>query len=393
MCSGNGTNFENIVRSCKEDEVVLMIYNKEGCGAVTRANKLGIPSCHIKSNDEDLIRGFLFNERIIENLNQIETTEQKGDDVGDYNLKNTIEATINNIENLTVLGEEMGPITVRSIKSREDYKPLLPEVIIQIDNVQQGSARKTNLGTYYVGLRCSGWAGFAMTFYLKHKDWVTAYCEVDNPHEPYNTIEEPGYSYGLAEHPHIRGGSPCMGNFEGPIKSALNSLNFLGGIIQIKSYINSWNVNSQFTKLTYFKPRARLKINFPLFRLNDEEKVKFLDGLKEVETLNPRSTKIMTYSYQDHQPPGKDYEYNKEDYIENQSDQLEEYEKEYLVRLEQEKAEKAKAAAEAAAAEVAAEAQSRGSMPKGWKPSQTHNFFFYFIFEMLLGLPLNVLLV
>ena len=55
MCSGNGTNFENIVRSCKEDEVVLMIYNKEGCGAVTRANKLGIPSCHIKSNDEDLI--------------------------------------------------------------------------------------------------------------------------------------------------------------------------------------------------------------------------------------------------------------------------------------------------------------------------------------------------
>ena len=55
MCSGNGTNFENIVRSCKEDEVVLMIYNKEDCGAVKRANKLGIPSCHIKSRDEDLI--------------------------------------------------------------------------------------------------------------------------------------------------------------------------------------------------------------------------------------------------------------------------------------------------------------------------------------------------
>ena len=53
-------------------------------------------------NDEDLIRGFLFNERIIENLNQIETTEQMGDDVGDYNLKNTIEATINNIENLDI---------------------------------------------------------------------------------------------------------------------------------------------------------------------------------------------------------------------------------------------------------------------------------------------------
>ena len=53
-------------------------------------------------NDEDLIRGFLYNERIIENLNQIESTEKKGDDVGDYNLKNTIEATINNIENLDI---------------------------------------------------------------------------------------------------------------------------------------------------------------------------------------------------------------------------------------------------------------------------------------------------
>ena len=53
-------------------------------------------------NDEDLIRGFLFNERIIENINQIESTEQKGGDVGDYNLKNIIEATINNIENLDI---------------------------------------------------------------------------------------------------------------------------------------------------------------------------------------------------------------------------------------------------------------------------------------------------
>ena len=55
MCSGNGTNFENIVRSCPEIDVVLMVYNKKDCGAVKRANKLGIPSCHIKSKDEDLI--------------------------------------------------------------------------------------------------------------------------------------------------------------------------------------------------------------------------------------------------------------------------------------------------------------------------------------------------
>ena len=59
MCSGNGSNFENIVRTCREDEVVLMIYNKEGCGAHKRAAKLGIPSCCIKSKDEDkIIREF-----------------------------------------------------------------------------------------------------------------------------------------------------------------------------------------------------------------------------------------------------------------------------------------------------------------------------------------------
>ena len=55
MCSGNGTNFENIVRSCPEIDVVLMVYNKKDCGAVKKANKLGIPSCYIKSKDEDFI--------------------------------------------------------------------------------------------------------------------------------------------------------------------------------------------------------------------------------------------------------------------------------------------------------------------------------------------------
>ena len=55
MCSGNGTNFENIVRTCREDEVVVMIHNKEKCGAAKRAGKLGIPHTHIKSKNEELI--------------------------------------------------------------------------------------------------------------------------------------------------------------------------------------------------------------------------------------------------------------------------------------------------------------------------------------------------
>tara|TARA_Y100000590_G_scaffold454853_1_gene602390 strand:- start:386 stop:1222 length:837 start_codon:yes stop_codon:yes gene_type:complete len=53
-------------------------------------------------NDEDLIAGFLFNERIIENINQLTKVEKKGDKVGDYNIQNQIEATINNTRNIDI---------------------------------------------------------------------------------------------------------------------------------------------------------------------------------------------------------------------------------------------------------------------------------------------------
>ena len=55
MCSGNGTNFENIVRTCREDEVVVMVHNKKKCGASKRADKLGIPHTQISSKQEDTI--------------------------------------------------------------------------------------------------------------------------------------------------------------------------------------------------------------------------------------------------------------------------------------------------------------------------------------------------
>ena len=55
MCSGEGTNFENIVHSCPDHDVVLMVYNKKKCGAKRRADLLGIPSVRIASKDEDQI--------------------------------------------------------------------------------------------------------------------------------------------------------------------------------------------------------------------------------------------------------------------------------------------------------------------------------------------------
>ena len=53
MCSGNGTNFENILRTCTKDEVVIMIHNKKKCGAIKRAEKFGVPHCYVNAKDED----------------------------------------------------------------------------------------------------------------------------------------------------------------------------------------------------------------------------------------------------------------------------------------------------------------------------------------------------
>jgi FdhD protein len=53
-------------------------------------------------NDEDLVRGFLFNERVIEKINHIENIELTGDPVGQYKLKNKAVATINNSENIDI---------------------------------------------------------------------------------------------------------------------------------------------------------------------------------------------------------------------------------------------------------------------------------------------------
>ena len=53
-------------------------------------------------NDDDLVAGFLFNERIIENINQVIKIEKQGEEVGDYNIQNKIEATINNSKNIDI---------------------------------------------------------------------------------------------------------------------------------------------------------------------------------------------------------------------------------------------------------------------------------------------------
>jgi FdhD protein len=52
--------------------------------------------------DKDLVRGFLFNERVIEKIDYIEKIEESGEPVGQYKLKNKVIITINSSKNIDI---------------------------------------------------------------------------------------------------------------------------------------------------------------------------------------------------------------------------------------------------------------------------------------------------
>ena len=53
-------------------------------------------------HDKDLVRGFLFNEQIIQSLKDIENIESFGEKVGQYDLQNKILVTLNNSKNVNI---------------------------------------------------------------------------------------------------------------------------------------------------------------------------------------------------------------------------------------------------------------------------------------------------
>ena len=53
-------------------------------------------------HDKDLVRGFLFNEQIIQNIKDIESIESFGEKVGQYKIQNKILVTLNNSKNIDI---------------------------------------------------------------------------------------------------------------------------------------------------------------------------------------------------------------------------------------------------------------------------------------------------
>ena len=52
--------------------------------------------------DEDLVRGFLYNEQIVKDIKHISSIEKFGDKVGQYNIQNKILVTLNNSSNVDI---------------------------------------------------------------------------------------------------------------------------------------------------------------------------------------------------------------------------------------------------------------------------------------------------
>ena len=107
-------------------------------------------------NDEDLVRGFLFNEQIVKSINDIESIETYGNKVGQYKIQNKIIATLNNSENINISKIKRDFITnsscgvcgkssldaleiIKQTKTNANEPKISKEVIIQSPKVLQES--------------------------------------------------------------------------------------------------------------------------------------------------------------------------------------------------------------------------------------------------------------
>jgi FdhD protein len=91
---GKLENIEDLISIEEPLEISLKFKDKEKW--ITKSLSI---TMRTPGHDEDLVRGFLFNEQIIQNIKDIENIESFGDKVGQYNIQNKILVTLNNSQN------------------------------------------------------------------------------------------------------------------------------------------------------------------------------------------------------------------------------------------------------------------------------------------------------
>ena len=121
-------------------------------------------------DDEDLVRGFLYNEQIITNISDIDSIESYGDKVGQYNIQNKILATLNNSKNINIAKIKRDFLTnsscgvcgkssldaleiIKTTKTNTSEPKISKDVVIQSPNIlKEGQSEFSKTG----GIHASG---------------------------------------------------------------------------------------------------------------------------------------------------------------------------------------------------------------------------------------------
>ena len=94
---GKLENIEDLISIEEPLEISLKFKDKEKW--ITKSLSI---TMRTPGHDDDLVRGFLFNEQIIQNIKDIDNIESFGDKVGQYNIQNKILVTLNNSQNVNI---------------------------------------------------------------------------------------------------------------------------------------------------------------------------------------------------------------------------------------------------------------------------------------------------
>ena len=90
-------NIEDLISIEEPLEISLKYKEKESWLTKSLSITMRTPG-----HDKDLVRGFLFNEQIIQNIEHINSIESYGEKVGQYNIQNKILVTLNNSDNVNI---------------------------------------------------------------------------------------------------------------------------------------------------------------------------------------------------------------------------------------------------------------------------------------------------
>ena len=95
--SNNFKNVDDLVSI--EEPLEISIKYKNNDNWVTQILSI---TMRTPGHDEDLVRGFLFNERIVQDVKHIQSIKSFGAKVGQYKIQNKILATLNNSKNINI---------------------------------------------------------------------------------------------------------------------------------------------------------------------------------------------------------------------------------------------------------------------------------------------------